>query len=131
VIGLKAEITRLRLLSQRGRRELYGNQSKFFAAFFGEQASEKFERRAGEGAVDKIYEVSKAIEADKGRKRVTATASEQVPDEPPGTTSPVGQAIFELAKVNGKWRVIAEYFRYEIDKPFHLTKENYGLFFLQ
>jgi hypothetical protein len=131
VIGLKAEITRLRLLSQRGRRELYGNQTKFFSAFFGEQAAAKFERHAGESGVEKIYEVSKAVEVDKGRQRVTATALEQVPDEPPGTTSPVGQAIFELAKVNGKWRVIAEYFRFEIDKPFHLTKENYGLFFLQ
>ncbi len=129
--GFKAEITRLRLLSQRGRRELYGNQPKFAAAFFGEEAAAKLERKADEGDVEKIYEVSKAIEAEKGRRRVTVTALEQVPDEPPGTTSPVGQAIFELAKVNGKWRVIAEYFRFKIDKPFHLTKENYGLFFLQ
>ena len=131
VQGLKAEINRLRLLSQRGRRELYGNQGKFAAAFFGEQAAAKFERREDEGDVEKIYDVSKSVEVEKGHRRVTVTALEQVPDEPPGTTSPVGQAIFELARGNDKWRVIAEYFRYEIDKPFHLTEENYGLFFLQ
>ena len=48
---------------------------------------------------------------------LAATAAAEPPDEPPGTTSPVGQAIFELAKVHGKWRVIAEYFRFKIDKP--------------
>jgi len=131
VNGLKAEIRRLRLLSQRGRRELYGNQSKFASAFFGMEAAAKLERREPLSDVEKIYEVSKGVPLDNGRQRVTVTALEQVPDEPPGTTSPVGQAIFEAAKVSQGWRIIAEYFRYEIDKPFHLTKENYALFFLQ
>ena len=60
--------------------------------FFGEQAAAKFERHAGESGVEKIYEVSKAVEVDKGRQRVTATALEQVPDEPPGT-APVFQGL--------------------------------------
>jgi len=130
VKSLRADVLRLAVLGNRGRRALAAHFFDIAAAFYGQEAAARArDERAGVRDRPPVKSEILGPAPFVGGVRVGVSVTERVP----GVTarrSAIAEAAFDLKETADGWRIVNEHTRPKPDVPLEPASSNFGLIFL-
>lgn len=132
VSTLRDDMLRLRALGVRGRNAVYRSSFLILGDFFGRDRVEAVRRRQPKppaaGPAHR-FDVVPPRDPDAGLVRIEVVVKEEIPGAE-GKWSAIGQSVFDVRRIEGRWRVTGEWNRPDPKQPLVALNRGFALFFL-